>query len=82
VKKADYTIEELGLVVKNNDYKIVNVGRVHVPDRMPKGFIEVRANYTKMREYLFKNRNKLEFPSVSLLEKLGGKSGHFKADQA
>jgi len=70
VKQADYTIEELGTKVKNDTFKITNVARVDVPEKPPAGFVPVAVDYTEMRDYLFRTRNRAEFPDEVLLERL------------
>ena len=70
VKKADYMIEELDLVVKSDSFKIINVARTPVPDQPPAGARVVEASYRKMREYLFKTRKQAAFPDDELLDRM------------
>ena len=69
VKKADYTIEELGVVVKNDTFKIVNVSRLAAVPPSEK-YVAVPVSYPEMREYLFKTRSKIAFPEGDLLMRL------------
>ena len=70
VKQADYTIEETGTKVKNETFKITNVGRIDVPQKAPAGFVPVKVDYTEMRDYLFRTRSQAEFPDEVLVERL------------
>jgi len=70
MKKADYTIEELDIIVSNDTYKITNVGRVPVPEEKPPEYKEIRTDYVTMRDYLFEIRGKAEFPDDALLERM------------
>lgn len=70
VKQADYTIEEMNVVVSNETFKIINVSRISSLDEMPNGYTEVTASYKAMKEYLFKARSRTAFPEGALLERL------------
>ena len=70
VKKADYTIEELGLEVKSQGYRIVNVARVMVPPEPPPGTEVVPIDLAEMKEYLFRTRAQAEFPGPEMFERL------------
>jgi len=69
-KQADYTIEETGTEVKNDTFKITNVGRIDVPEKAPAGFVPVKVDYAEMRDYLFRTRSRAEFPDEVLVERL------------
>ena len=70
VKKADYTIEELGLEVKSRGYRIVNVARVTVPPEPPAGTVVVPIDVAAMKEYLFRTRAQAEFPGPEMIARL------------
>ena len=70
VKKAAYTIEEIGLVVSNDTFKVVNVSRVDPATLDRTRYVEVNIDVAEMKQYLFDSRSRLEFPSDDLLERL------------
>jgi hypothetical protein len=75
VKKADYTIEELGTLVQSRAFKITQVTRGQVPSRAPKGCSVVRVDMQEMRDYLFRTRKQQDFPDPVLIERLAGIRG-------
>lgn len=72
VKKADYTIEELGTEVKSQSYRITQVTRGQLPRRPPKPYTVVAVDMQEMRDYLFRTRNQRDFPDAALIERLRG----------
>lgn len=70
LKKADYTIEELGVAVRSPGFRIVNVARGTVPPEAPPGSAVVRGPYGEMREYLFRTRAQAEYPDAAMFERL------------
>ncbi len=70
VKKADYTIEELDLVVKTDTFKITNVSRISADEKPAAGTAKVVVDYQEMRDYLFRTRSQVEFPDDELLLRL------------
>ena len=70
VKKADYTIEELGTVVKSQNFRITRVTRGPLPTRAPRACAVVEVNMEEMRDYLFRTRNQREHPDPAFLERL------------
>jgi hypothetical protein len=70
VKKADYTIEELGVEVRSPGFRIVNVARVKMPLEAPAGSAVVTGPYGEMREYLFRTRAQADFPDAALFDRL------------
>lgn len=70
VKKADYTIPELNVTVKNDGYRITSVARMEGEGEKPADAAEVRVNYERLREALFKSRASVTFPEGELLERL------------
>ena len=66
VKKADYAIEELGLVVKDDTFKIINVARGGLPSESS-GYKVVSTSYQAMRDYTHRTRALAQFPQDALL---------------
>lgn len=69
-KRADYSIDELNAVVKSPTFRITHVGRVEAPKEAPEGYTVVRADYTDLRDELFRTRHLASFPEGELLERL------------
>jgi len=69
VKKADYTIPELGVTVRNDRFKIINVARGHLP-ATPDGCEVVRTSYPAMRDYAHRTRSQARFPEGELLMRM------------
>jgi len=69
VKKADYTIEKLGTVVRNDNFKIINVERITINkvSKAPTGYTDITVGYKEMRDYLFKTRKDVTFPDDELI---------------
>lgn len=72
VKRADYTIPELNATVKSPTFRITHVGRIEAAQQAPAGFVEIRADYTDLRDELFRTRRLAAFPEGELLERLRG----------
>jgi hypothetical protein len=70
VKKADYTIEELGTLVQSRAFKITQVTRGQVPARPPRGCAVLRVDTQEMRDYLFRTRRQQDFPDPVLIERM------------
>ena len=70
MKKADYAIDEMGVVVTSSTFRIVNVARIEVPAEPPAGCRVVAADYGEMKSYLFLTRSQAEFPDEFLFERL------------
>ncbi len=70
VKKADYTIEELGTVVKSQNFRITQVSRGELPAQAPRFCAVVEVDMNEMRDYLFRTRNQREHPDPAFLERL------------
>jgi hypothetical protein len=69
VKKADYTIEELGVTVENETFKIINVARgIALPE--PGAYTEVKTSYRAMRDYGHQTRTLARFPEDNLLMRM------------
>jgi hypothetical protein len=70
VKNADYAVPELGVKIKTGEFKVVSVESFERGEHLRKGFTEVRADYARMRDRLFKTRNRTSFPDAALLERM------------
>ena len=72
VKQADYTIEKLNVVVKNDTFKIVNVERIAIDKagKVPSEYEGVTVDYKEMRDYLFKTRKDVSFPDDELIMRI------------
>ena len=70
VKKADYTIEELGTAVKSPSFRITRVFREPAPACAPRSCTAVEVDMKEMRDYLFRTRNQHDYPDAALLERL------------
>ena len=70
VKKADYRIEELGITVKSQNFKITKVTRAPTPSRVPRSCEVVTVDMKEMRDYLFRTRNQRDFPDPELVQRL------------
>ena len=70
VKKADYTIEDLGVVVKSTNFRVTRVTRGQVPARPPRGGTVVEVDMKDMRDYLLRTRNQHDYPDAALVEHL------------
>ena len=66
VKKADYTVEELGVDIQSDGYRIVSVSRIPVPETMPPDCTLVEIDYQQMREYLFRMRDQAQYPDEEM----------------
>ncbi len=70
LKKADYRIDELNVNVKSNGFKINNVARYVKDFEIPPGCVSLALDINEMKSYLFRTRNKCEFPSPELYERI------------
>ena len=75
VKKADYEVPELDLVVKNESYKVTSVNRQAPGGTPAQDAVEITIPYDRMRDYLFETRNKMEAPAGELLEQMRAAAG-------
>jgi hypothetical protein len=69
VKKADYAIKELGLLVRHDGFKIINVARGRLPDARDE-YQVVTVSYQTMRDYAHRTRNLARFPEDALLMRM------------
>jgi hypothetical protein len=70
VKKADYTIEEIGVPVKSPGFKITQIVRINIPAHRRLSCQEVQVDMKDMRDYLFRTRNQQDFPDTAMVEHL------------
>ena len=70
VKKADYLIQELGVRVTNDRFKITSVSRITVPPKPPADAVRIVVDYAAMRNHLFKTRMNVTFPEGEVLTRL------------
>jgi hypothetical protein len=68
VKLANYDIPELGITVKNDCFKIIDVARVQHESYA--GFDTVMIGYKEMIAALFQHRNETRFPEGELLTRM------------
>lgn len=70
VKKVDYTIAEVGTVVKSPNFKITRITRGDLPKRPPGACAVVTLEMQEMRDYLYRTRNQRDYPDAALVEHL------------
>ena len=70
VKKADYTIDEMGVTIRSPTFRIVNVARGAVSLEPAAGEATVAVGYAEMKDYLFRTRSQAEFPDEAMIERL------------
>jgi hypothetical protein len=70
LKKSDYRIDELDIDVKSKCFMIVNVSRVPNDYKIPGSASTLEIDIKEMKDYLFKMRNSVEFPSTELFERI------------
>ena len=70
VKKVNYTIAEIGTVVKSPDFKITRITRGDLPRQLPGGCAIVTVKMQEMRDYLYRTRNQRDYLDATLVEHL------------
>lgn len=70
VKKADYTIEEMGAVVKSQNFRITRVTRGTQFSKPPPACAIVEVDLNEMKDYLFRTRSQRDVPDAALIERL------------
>jgi hypothetical protein len=70
VKKANYTIDELGVEVVSDRFKIVRVGRVALASNLSASYTPVELDGMELRDYLFQRRGEVAFPDDALVARL------------
>jgi len=69
VKKANYAIPEMDMVVENDRFKIINVSRGGLPKESD-GYTVVRTSYPAMRDYAHRTRALARFAQGELLTRM------------
>jgi hypothetical protein len=69
VKKPDYVIEELGLTVRSDVFKIIHVARGKLPSD-PSGYRIVTVVYKDLLDYAYQARSRTRFPEDPLLTRM------------
>jgi hypothetical protein len=69
VKRPDYSIEELGLLVRGDTFKIINVSSSHLPADAA-GYTVVTTSYQAMRDYAHRTRTQTRFAEENLLVRM------------
>ena len=72
LKKADYSIEEMKLRVKSDNFHIKNVAKVTAPSEPPAGCEVVKIQTADLKDYLMRTRTQPDYPSAELLERMRG----------
>ena len=67
VKKADYSVEESGIAVTAENFKIARITRGMVPKRVPKDCETVSVDTQAMCDYLFRTRYNHDYPDAALM---------------
>lgn len=70
IKRADYSIPEIGAVVKSERFKIVQVQKMQLPENPEASYVPVKMAPDRLKEYLFVNRNKASYPEGDLLTRM------------
>lgn len=70
LKRSDYSIPEMGLVVKDKDFKIFNVFQAEPTPTDADSYEVFRYPYKEVVDYLFQTRNDLAFPDDEMLAHL------------
>jgi hypothetical protein len=70
VKREDFSIEELGVVEKSPNFRVIRVTRDQVPARAPRECAVVRLDIAELRDYLFRTRNQHDYPDQVMVEHL------------
>ena len=70
MKKADYTIPELGVRVTNHNYKIAAVERLDTRPAIPRSAEKVAFRREQLLDYFFRTRNEKGFPGDALLDRM------------
>lgn len=71
IKKTDYVIEELGVEVQSDGFRIVNVARRAVPSEPPLETTVVETTRKDVRDHLLRMRTQTTFPDAAMSKRLG-----------
>jgi len=70
LKKADYTVPEIGLKVKSDHFVVTRINRSAEPHHLSRNFIPVKLDGKELRDYLFDRRGTVIFPDDELVDRL------------
>lgn len=70
LKKADYEVEELGLRIQNDNFRILSVSRYEERPAHRKAYRIIRFDRKGILDYLFRTRNEFTYPDEDLRERL------------
>jgi hypothetical protein len=70
LKKENYTIEELGVIDKSPNFKVIRLTRDQAPVRRPLDCALVEVDMNELRDYLFRTRNQHDYADQTLVEHL------------
>jgi hypothetical protein len=70
LKRPDYSIEETGVRVYSDRYKMLRIERNETDDPVPASAKVVTLDMQEMREFLFRTRSQAEFPGEALTLRL------------
>ena len=76
LKKADYTIPELGLRVTNHSFKVISAERLDARPAIPARAEVVVFERQQILDYLFSHRNEEVFPAKALLARMEAAVSH------
>jgi hypothetical protein len=72
LKKADYTVAEIGLKVKSDHFVVTQIHRIATPHHLRRDFVPVELDGKELRDYLFDRRGTVIFPDDELIGRLRG----------
>ena len=70
MKKADYSIAELGMRVTNHNFKVISVERLDARPPIPADAEKVTFQRQQIMDYFFRTRNEKLFPGDELLYRM------------
>jgi hypothetical protein len=70
LKKTDYTIKELDMVVKSDGYKIVRVSRVDSDTAKDPSWHLLELDRVHLRKVLFQKRGEISFPEGEMIKRM------------
>ncbi len=70
LKKTDYTIDEIDLVVTSRTFKLNNVSKDDCPDEAPPEYTVINIGIQEMMDYLFTHRNERVYPDKELSRRM------------
>jgi hypothetical protein len=70
LKKADYSVPEIGLKVKSDHFVVTRINRTALPQHLNRDFVPVKLDGKELRDYLFARRGTVVFPDDELIDRL------------